>query len=62
MGDKVRFKQAPFSTWNAYMKESNDQVFTVRGILDMSHLNDHSLIFVDENDFCYMRGDVAEIL
>ena len=62
VGDKVRFKQAPFSTWNAYMKESNDQVFTVRGILDMSHLNDHSLIFVDENDFCYMRGDVAEIL
>ena len=62
VGDKVRFKQAPFSAWNSYMKESNDQVFTVRYIMDMSQINEHSLIFVDENDFCYMRGDVAKIL
>lgn len=62
VGDKVRFKQAPFSTWNAYMKESNDQVFTVRGILDLRQITDRSLIFVDENECCYMRGDVAEIL
>ena len=62
VGDRVRFKQAPFSAWNAYMKESNDQVFTVRHIMDMSQINERSLIFVDENDFCYMRGDVAKIL
>ena len=62
VGDKVRFKQAPFSAWNCYMKESNDQVFTVKRILDASQVTGHSLIFVDENDFCYMRGDVAEIL
>ena len=61
-GDRVRFKQAPFSYWNNEMKESNDQVFTVRYIMDMSQINERSLIFVDENDFCYMRGDVAEIL
>lgn len=62
VGDRVRFKQAPFSAWNAYMKESNDQVFTVRCILDLRHITDRSLIFVDENECCYMRGDVAEIL
>lgn len=61
-GDRVKFKQAPFSTWNSYMKESNDQVFTVRCISDLGQITEHSLIFVDENDFCYMRGDVAEIL
>ena len=62
VGDRVRFKQVPFSAWNAYMKESNDQVFTVRSILDLREIIDRSLIFVDENEFCYMRGDVAEIL
>ncbi len=62
VGDRVRFKQAPFSAWNCYMKESNDQVFTVRRIMDMEQISDHSLIFVNENDFYYMRGDVAEIL
>ena len=62
VGDKVRFKQAPFSIWNYYMKKSNDQVFTVRRILDAGQVTAHSLIFVDENDFCYMRGDVAKIL
>lgn len=62
MGDKVRFKQAPFSAWNRYMKESNDQVFTVKHICDLGQTTDLSLIFVNENNFCYMRGDVAEIL
>ena len=61
-GDRVRFKQAPFSVWNSYMKENNDQVFTVMHIYDFGQKSDHSCIFVDENEFCYMCGDVAEIL
>lgn len=62
VGDRVRFKQAPFSLWNSFMEETDDQVFTVRHIMDMGKITDRSLISVDENNFYYLRGDVAEIL
>lgn len=61
-GDRVRFKQAPFSHWNAYMKEHENQVFTIRCILDNYGRSNSSIILVDENTFWYMCGDVAEIL
>lgn len=62
VGDKVRFKQASFSHWNTYMKEHENQVFTIRRIFDGIGRNKDSLIIVDENRFLYMCGDVAEIL
>lgn len=62
VGDRVRFKQAPFSHWNTYMKEHENQVFTIRCIFDAIGRNKDSLILVDENRFLYMCGDVAEIL
>ena len=62
VGDKVRFKQAPLSHWNTYMKEHENQVFTIRCIFDGIGRNKDSLILVDENRSLYMCGDVAEIL
>lgn len=62
VGDRVRFKQAPFSYWNAAMKQHENQVFTVRHVLDGDSRSNRSIILVDENIFCYMCGDVAEIL
>lgn len=62
VGDKVRFKQAPFSLWNTYMKEHENQVFTIRRIDDTDSPTISGLIWVEENPCCYMRGDVAEIL
>lgn len=62
VGDRVRFKQAPLSHWNTYMKEHANQVFTIRHIFDDTGRNKDSLILVDENIFWYMCGDVAEIL
>ena len=62
VGDRVRFKQAPFSCWNTYMKEHENQVFTTMCIFDDTGRNKDSLILVDENRFLYMCGDVAEIL
>lgn len=61
-GDRVRFKDAPLSHWNTYMKEHENQVFTIRRILDNTGRNERSVILVDENIFWYMCGDVAEIL
>ena len=61
-GDRVRFKQAPFSYWNAAMKQHENQVFTVRHVLDGDSRSNRSIILVDENIFWYMCGDVAEIL
>lgn len=61
-GDRVRFKQAPYSYWNADMKQYENQVFTVRCVRDDYDRSRHSLILVDENTFYYMCGDVAEIL
>lgn len=61
-GDRVKFKQAPFSHWNTYMKEHENQVFTIRCVLDDGDRTSHSIILVDENTFWYMCGDVAEIL
>ena len=61
-GDRVRFKQAPFSYWNAAMKQHKNQVFTVRHVLDGDSRSNRSIILVDENIFWYMCGDVAEIL
>ena len=61
-GDRVRFKEAPLSHWNTYMKEHENQVFTIRCILDNTGRNERSVILVDENIFWYMCGDVAEIL
>lgn len=62
VGDRVRFKQAPFSHWNTYMKEHKNQVFTIRYIFDDTGRDERSIILVDENNFWYMCGDVAEIL
>lgn len=61
-GDRVRFKQAPFSYWNADMKQHENQVFTIKSVLDNDSRRKHSIILVDENTFAYMCGDVAEIL
>ena len=62
VGDRVRFKQAPFSYWNAAMKQHENQVFTVRHVLDDDSRSNRSIILVDENIFAYRCGDVAEIL
>lgn len=62
VGDRVRFKQAPFSRWNTCMKEHENQVFRIMCIFDDTGRNKDSLILVDENRFLYMCGDVAEIL
>lgn len=62
VGDRVRFKQAPFSYWNAAMKQHENQVFTIRYVLDDDSRSNRSIILVDENIFAYMCGDVAEIL
>ena len=61
-GDRVRFKQAPFSYWNADMKQHENQVFTIRYVLDDNGRSKHSIILVDENIFWYTCGDVAESL
>lgn len=62
VGDKVRFKRAPFSFWNTYMKEHANQVFTIRRIREDNGRSNYSNILVNENNFYYMCGDVAEIL
>lgn len=62
VGDRVRFKQASFSFWNADMKQHENQVFTIRCVLDGDGRRKYSIILVDENIFGYMCGDVAEIL